>query len=81
MTPGGAQFAKIIVTGADVWAYAQGGQIYHTKSIHDGTYHFYNIPPGTYMVYAEATVGSDLRNQRLFAGRRDGRLVLYSQPV
>jgi tRNA(Ile)-lysidine synthase len=26
-------------------------------------------------------VGSDLRNQRLFAGRRDGRLVLYSQPV
>ncbi|MCI4674436.1 tRNA lysidine(34) synthetase TilS [Candidatus Mycolicibacterium alkanivorans] len=26
-------------------------------------------------------VGSDLRHQRLFAGRRDGRLVLYSQPV
>lgn len=26
-------------------------------------------------------VGSDLRNQRLFAGRHDGRLVLYSQPV
>ncbi len=26
-------------------------------------------------------VGSDLRNQRLFAGRRDGRLVLYSQAV
>jgi tRNA(Ile)-lysidine synthase len=26
-------------------------------------------------------VGSDLRNQRLFAGRRDGTLVLYSQHV
>jgi tRNA(Ile)-lysidine synthase len=26
-------------------------------------------------------VGSDLRQQRLFAGRRDGRLMLYSQPV
>ncbi len=26
-------------------------------------------------------VGSDLRNQRLFAGRRDGKLVLYSQAV
>jgi tRNA(Ile)-lysidine synthase len=26
-------------------------------------------------------VGSDLRQQRLFAARRDGRLVLYSQPV
>ena len=26
-------------------------------------------------------VGSDLRNERLFAGRRAGRLVLYSQAV
>ncbi|BBY58013.1 tRNA lysidine(34) synthetase TilS [Mycolicibacterium sarraceniae] len=26
-------------------------------------------------------VGSDLRQQRLFAARRDGRLMLYSQPV
>lgn len=26
-------------------------------------------------------VGSDLRQQRLFAGRRDGRLTMYSQPV
>ncbi len=57
----GENNVPIIITGADVWAYAQGGQIYHTKSIHDGTYHFYNIPPGTYLVYAEATVGADLR--------------------
>lgn len=28
-----------------------------------------------------AAVGSDLTHQRLFAGRRDGRLVLYSRPV
>ena len=26
-------------------------------------------------------VGSDLRQQRLFAARRDGRLTMYSQPV
>lgn len=26
-------------------------------------------------------VGSDLRQQRLFAGRRDGRLTMYTQPV
>ena len=26
-------------------------------------------------------VGSDLRQQRLFAARQDGRLMLYSQPV
>jgi tRNA(Ile)-lysidine synthase len=26
-------------------------------------------------------VGSDLRQQRLFAGRREGRLMMYSQPV
>ncbi len=51
----------VMLPGADVWAYAQGGQVYHTQSIHDGTYRFYNIPEGTYLVYAEAWVEGQLR--------------------
>ncbi len=47
--------------GVDVWAYTQGGQVLHTRSIQDGTYHFYNIPPGTYTIYAEAWIGGYLR--------------------
>ncbi len=47
--------------GTDVWAYTQGGTVYHTRSIHDGTYHFYNIPPGSYVIYAEAWVAGQLR--------------------
>jgi hypothetical protein len=50
-----------LLTGVDVWAYSQGGEIYHTRSIHDGTYHFYNIPPGTYTVYSQAWVSGQLR--------------------
>jgi hypothetical protein len=49
------------LTGADVWAYTQGDEVYHTQSIHDGTYRFYNMPPGTYQVYSEAWVGGTLR--------------------
>ncbi len=39
--------------GIDVWAYSPGGEVYHTTTIHDGTYHFYNVPPGSYTIYAE----------------------------
>jgi hypothetical protein len=39
--------------GIDVWAYSPTGGMHHTQSIHDGTYHFYNVEPGTYTVYAE----------------------------
>jgi regulation of enolase protein 1 (concanavalin A-like superfamily) len=39
--------------GIQVWAYAPGGAFFNTKTIHDSTYHFYNVPPGTYTVYAE----------------------------
>lgn len=49
------------MTGVEVWAYSQGGTLYHTRSIHDGTYHFYNIPPGTYTIYSEAWIGGYLR--------------------
>jgi hypothetical protein len=39
--------------GVDVWAYSPQGGVHYTQSIQDGTYHFYNVPPGTYTVYAE----------------------------
>ncbi len=70
--PGTATFGGLITTlneqsiftpvpGADVWAYARGGEVYRTRSIQDGTYHFYNIPPGTYIVYAQAIVNGEVR--------------------
>ena len=46
--------------GENVWAYMPGGEVLHTTTIHDGTYHFYNIPPGTYTVYAETWVGNNM---------------------
>jgi hypothetical protein len=53
---------RIPLTGASVWAYTQAGDMYETTSIHDGTYHFYNLTqPGTYVVYAEAVVDGELR--------------------
>ncbi len=47
--------------GVDVWAYDEGaGTTYHTVTLDggddlfpEGTYHFYNIPPGTYTIYSE----------------------------
>jgi hypothetical protein len=41
------------MSGIQVWAYARGGALYTTKTIHNSTYHFYNIPPDTYTIYAE----------------------------
>jgi hypothetical protein len=61
--------------GIRVWAFAAGGELYTTQTIHDSTYHFYNVPPGTYTIYSEVwtdgilytgtaavTVGADERN-------------------
>jgi len=69
--PGTASFGGLVrtlvggvpqyLTGVDVWAYSQGGEVLHTRTIHDGTYHFYNIPPGTYTVYSAAWVSGQLR--------------------
>jgi hypothetical protein len=57
-TTQGEQSVTVILPGADVWAYGRGGgDVYHTQAIQDGTYHFYNIPPGEYVIYAEALVG------------------------
>jgi regulation of enolase protein 1 (concanavalin A-like superfamily) len=46
--------------GIQVWAFAPGGALYRTQTIHNSTYHFYNIPPGTYTIYAEVWVGGHL---------------------
>ena len=43
--------------GVDVWAYSPGGRVYHTVTIQDGTYRFYNVPPGAYTVYSEMWIG------------------------
>ncbi len=53
--------ATIRLPGADVWAYARGGEVYHTRAIQDGSYHFYNVPAGDYVIYAEAWVSESLR--------------------
>ncbi len=47
--------------GVRVVAYSQGGEVYQTVSIQDYTYHFYNVPPGSYVVYAEAWVNNTLK--------------------
>ncbi len=49
-----------LMPGIQVWAYAAGGEIYRTQTIHDSTYHFYNVPPGTYTLYAEVWIADVL---------------------
>jgi hypothetical protein len=59
ITPGAAMVvggASILTPGVAVAAYRQGGAVHRTVSIQDGSYHFYNVPPGTYVVYAETWV-------------------------
>ncbi len=36
-----------------VWAYAEGGELYETLTRTDGTYNFYNMPSGEYIIYSE----------------------------
>ena len=47
--------------GTRVWAYSQGTPVMETRAIHNGTYHFYNIEPGTYIIYAEIWISGELR--------------------
>ncbi len=60
-TVGGRLMSDVLdesmLRGAQVWAYGDGGELYTAFSIHDGTYHFYNIPPGRYMIYSEIWTG------------------------
>jgi hypothetical protein len=53
--------AILPLPGATVWAYTQDGTQHQTVSIQDGSYHFYNLPPGTYTVYGEAWVDGALQ--------------------
>ncbi len=53
--------AILPLPGATVWAYTQDGSQYQTVSIQGGSYHFYNLPPGTYTVYGEAWVNGTLQ--------------------
>lgn len=46
--------------GVNVWAYSQSGEFFTTYSIQDGSYSFYNLPPGTYTIYAEVWIGDRL---------------------
>jgi regulation of enolase protein 1 (concanavalin A-like superfamily) len=46
--------------GIKVQAFTPGGELLRSQSIHDSTYHFYNITPGEYIIYAEVWVGGHL---------------------
>jgi len=46
--------------GVDVWAYKPGGEVLYTVTIQQGRYHFYNVEPGTYTIYAEIWIGGGL---------------------
>jgi hypothetical protein len=50
------------LVGATIWAYAtadsddyEPGPVFKTYSIQDGSYSFYNLPPGQYLIYATIT--------------------------
>lgn len=50
----------VAVVGADVWAYQRGTpNSYHTRALQDGSFHFYNVPPGEYVIYAEGLWGGE----------------------
>ncbi|HNT76210.1 MAG TPA: TadE/TadG family type IV pilus assembly protein [Anaerolineae bacterium] len=75
---------RVPLPGATVWAYTQAGDTFQTASIHDGTYHFYNLTqPGTYVVYAEAVVEGELRtavaNVTLAANDRNYNVNMFLQ--
>lgn len=47
-------------TAIPVWAFAPDGELVHTTTIHDSTYHFYNVSPASYTIYAEVWMGGVL---------------------
>jgi hypothetical protein len=61
VTTRGENNVPTAMPGTEVWAYSQGTSVLRAQAIHDGTYGFYNVPPGTYVIYAEAWVGGELR--------------------
>ncbi len=59
--------ARVLVGGVpealrnvDVIAYSRGGDVLRTVTIQNGLYHFYNVAPGSYTIYAETWIDGDL---------------------
>ena len=77
------------LVGATVWAYAFAedgstpGPVSKTYSIQDGTYRFYNLQPGIYLVYAEIVDAggtfSDVRLVEVRAGTEVRNVILNLQ--
>lgn len=77
------------LVGTTVWAYAyadddsEPGPVSKTYSIQDGTYRFYNLQPGKYLVYAEITTSGgtyyDVRLIEVKAGSEVKNVVLNLQ--
>ncbi|MBN1994993.1 MAG: pilus assembly protein [Anaerolineae bacterium] len=75
--------------GADVWAYADAaddgvpGPVFQTQSIQDGTYRFYNLPPGKYLVYAQIKTAAgtffDTRRVEVYPNTESRNVVLNIQ--
>jgi len=86
-TIGGTVWARLgasgyrSMAGVDVVAYRRGGTLYRTRSIHDGSYHFYNVPPGTYYIYAQIWIGNTLYTNSatvtLVSGERRDDIMLW----
>jgi len=61
------------LVGATVWAYAYSedgstpGPVFKTYSVQNGSFSFYNLPPGSYLIYASITdaSGSFFATQRI----------------
>ena len=74
--------------GASVWAYAYAdeqtggapGPVFKTYSLNDGTYRFYNLPAGSYMIYTEIQTAEgtkfDQRYVSVMAGGEVTNVVL-----
>jgi hypothetical protein len=61
VTTRGSGGRTIPVPGADVRAYRRGAitDAYETRTLTDGSFHFYNVVPGEYIVYAESLWGGE----------------------
>jgi hypothetical protein len=82
--------ARVLVGGVpealrnvNVTAYTRGGEVLRTVTVQNGLYHFYNVAPGSYTIYAETWIDGDLyvatKTVMVGAGERnyDVDLLLY----
>ncbi len=67
--------------GAKVWAYAvetatsNPGAVFETFAIQGGSYSFYNLPPGEYLVYAQLNDGSGTLSNSVYQTVKAGQQV------